>query len=149
MRAVRLHSVLLLVFALTGCATLKEVGKCVVGVSTKCLETTRKDAIKKTFNLDYATCQARTRDILKKTGAHIYAEDKAQDMIAVYVSTSDTTPVGIFFDRIDANNTGIEISGPSTDAKEIMSKRVFNAVEGKISEGEEGKVDAKELLGNK
>ena len=146
---IRLYFVLLLVFALTGCATVKEGIKCVVGVSTKCLETTRKDAIKKTFNLDYATCESRTRDILKKTNAYIYAEDKAQDLIAVYVSTTDTTPVGIFFDKIDANNTEIEISGPSSDANEIMSKRVFNAIEGKVAEEEKGKSDAKESLGNK
>jgi hypothetical protein len=139
----------LLVISLSGCATISEGVRCVAGVSTKVLEDTRKNAIRKTFNFDDATCDTKVREILKKTGAYIYAQNKAEKLIAIYVSETDTTPVGIFFTVVDAANTEIEISSPSADAKELMAKRIFNGLEGKTEkEGEEGQSDAKGLLGN-
>jgi len=140
-----------LAVTISGCATVKEGVKCVAGVSTKCLESARKDAIKKTFNLDYAACDTKVREILKNSGAYIYAEDKAQSLIAIYISAADTTPVGVFFDKIDAATTEIEISGPSTDANEIIAKRVFSAIEGKDKGKEEAKgtENAENPLGNK
>jgi hypothetical protein len=62
-------------------------------------------------------------------GAYIYAEDAKKKMIAVYISETDTTAVGLFFSPIDANNTEIKISSPSTYAKEFISKKVFFALD--------------------
>jgi hypothetical protein len=142
---------LLALLLCSGCATVKEGVKCVAGVSTKVLEDGRKDAVRKTFSVDYTTCDAKVRQKLKKTGAYIYAEDKTQKLIAVYTTESDTTPVGIFFVEIDPVTTEIEVSSPSTEAKEIMAKRLFNAMEGKDEAGKEekGSEDAKGLLGDK
>ena len=122
----------LLVIAAAGCATVTEGAKCVAGVSTKALEDGRKTAIKKTFNFDYITCDTKVREVLKSTGAYIYADKKAQKLIAIYMSESETTPVGIFFTEVDPLNTQVELSSPSTEAKEIESKRIFNYLDGKI-----------------
>jgi hypothetical protein len=46
-------------------------------------------------------------------------------MIAIYVSETDTTPVGLFFKEIDKSNTQVEVSSPSTYAKELISEKVF------------------------
>jgi hypothetical protein len=43
-------------------------------------------------------------------------------MIAVYVSESDTTPVGVFFKGVDNSNTEISVSSPSLYAKELIAK---------------------------
>jgi hypothetical protein len=130
---------------------MKEGIKCVRGVSTKVLEDGRKEAIKKTFDFDYATCDSKVREILKKAGVYIYADDKTEKLIAIYTSASDTTPVGIFFEVMGSNSTQVEISSPSTDAKEQLSKRIFNFLEGKpeATEEEKGNSDAKGLLGDK
>ena len=120
------------IIAAAGCATVTEGVKCVAGVSTKVLEDGRAKAIKKTFNFDYITCDAKVRKILKKTGAYIYADKKAEKLIAIYMSESETTAVGIFFTEVDPLNTQIELSSPSTDAKEIESKRIFDYLDGKI-----------------
>ena len=112
-----------------GCATIKEAAKCVKGVSTKVLEDGRKDAIKKTFNCDHSICYNKALEKLKQIGAYIYAEDKKQEMFAVYVSETDTTPVGIFFKEIDAKNTQIEVSSPSTYAKEFIATKISSALE--------------------
>lgn len=111
---------------LLGCATLRETAKGIAGVSTKVLEDNRKYAITKIFNYDYFTCYTKTWDILKQIGAHIYAQNIKKHMIAIYVSKEDTTPVGIFFKEIDVSHTQVEVSSPSTYAKELIAGKISN-----------------------
>ena len=114
---------------LSGCATIKEDAKKILGVSTKALEEGRKEAIKKQFNYDYNTCYNKIKAILKENGSYIYAQGLKKHMLAVYVSEQDTTPVGLFFKEIGTANTQIEVSSPSTYAKELISTKVFSELE--------------------
>ena len=59
-------------------------------------------------------------------GSYIYTDDPKKNMLAIYVSEADTTPVGIFLKEMDASNTQIEISSPSTYAKELIAEKLFN-----------------------
>lgn len=127
--------VFLLAALISGCATIKEGAKCAAGVSTRVLEDNRKDAVKKQFNYDYNGCYAKVKEILTASGAYFYAQDK--NMLAIYVSREDTTPVGVFFMEIDAQNTEVEVSSPSTYAKEYISGKIFSGLE-----KEKGKTDA-------
>lgn len=113
---------------LPGCASIKEAAKGLAGVSTKVLDDGRKDAIKKTFSYDYNTCYNKVKTVLKQTGSYIYAEDPKKNMIAIYVSGTDTTAVGIFFKEIDATKTQIEVSSPSSYAKELIATRAFSVL---------------------
>ncbi|MFA5117694.1 MAG: hypothetical protein WC695_02455 [Candidatus Omnitrophota bacterium] len=117
----------LLVLCFAGCASLGEGVKGVAGVSTKILVDGRKDALSKTFDYDYTTSNAKVLEVLDEVKAYIYAKDAFDHLIAVYVSDKDTTPVGIFLKAIDANKTQIEISSPSTYAKEWMAGKIFTA----------------------
>ncbi len=117
-------------FSFYGCASLKEAARGFAGISTKALEESRKDAIRKTFNYNYYACHEKVKAALQETGSYIYAQSKNKRMIAVYVSESDTTPVGIFLKMIGRNKTQIEVSSPSTYAKEAVAKNVFSVLEG-------------------
>ncbi|MCX5710888.1 MAG: DUF3568 family protein [Candidatus Omnitrophica bacterium] len=123
---------------LCGCSTVKELSKGALGVSTKVLEEGRKDAIKKDFNRDYDTCYKTTIDSLNKISAYIYADEPSKNMIAIYVTETDTTPVGIFFKSINKDNTTIEVSSPSIYARELISGKIFLGMEGKLKD-EKGK----------
>ena len=113
------------IFVFYGCAGVKEACRGFAGVSTRSLEDARKDGAKKTLKYDYKTCLDLVKTVLNKEGSYIYSEDAKAKMIAIYVSASDTTPVGIFFTEINANNTQVEISSPSTAAKELIAERIF------------------------
>lgn len=115
---------LILLSFIMGCATIQEAAKGTAGVSTKVLEEGRKEAIVKRFNYDYNTCYKKIKATLQKKGSYIYAQSIKKHMIALYVSEDDTTPVGIFFKEIDANNTQIEVSSPSKFAKELIARKV-------------------------
>jgi hypothetical protein len=116
---------------ISGCASFKENAKCVAGISTKALEDNRKTAIVKVFDSDYFSCYALVADSLKKMGAYIYAQDIKKHMIAIYVSASDTTPVGIFFKEVIKGATQVEVSSPSSYAKEVIAAKLFSALEAK------------------
>ncbi|MDP2043577.1 MAG: hypothetical protein Q8K15_00215, partial [Candidatus Omnitrophota bacterium] len=137
---------------LLGCATIKEVGKGFAGISTRVLEDKRKDALKKSFSLDYNSCYSKVKDILNEKGKEspIYAEDAGKKMIALYLSQTDTTPIGIFFTEEAKNKTLIEVSSPSIYAKEFIAKNIFSGIDVLLKlESKENKTDVKEKTGNK
>ncbi|MCM8796114.1 MAG: hypothetical protein NC928_05480 [Candidatus Omnitrophica bacterium] len=147
MRKIRVIALLVYsVIAFWGCARLKETLKCLAGISTQALEEGRNKAIIRTFDCDYHTCYNKTKEILRQIGAYVYVEDTKKNLVAIYVSQTDTTPVGLFFKEQDLNHTQIEISSPSSYAKEFISTKVFLTLEKELSilkEGE-GRTDAQE-----
>jgi len=122
-----------------GCATVKEMGRGFVGVSTKVLESKRKDSLKKSFALDYNSCYKEVKELLKgkeiqtENESYIYAEDLNKKMIAFYLSQIDTAPVGIFFTEEAKNKTLIEVSSPSSYAKELIAKKIFAGIDALIN----------------
>lgn len=135
-----------LIFSLFGCAQIKEGTKGFLGVSTDILEKGRVNAIKKEFDLDYNSCIAKSKQVLKNGEAYIYAEDLKKNMIALYVSEADTTPVGLFFKQIDATHTQIEVTSPSSYAKEFIAEML---VKGLSTQEKQGEANARKDLGNK
>ena len=142
----------LLSVVLLGCTTVKEVAKGFAGVSTQVLEEKRKDALKKYFSIDYDSCYAKVKDILKEkvkengneNGPYIYGEDLQKKMIAIYLSETDTTPVGIFFTEERKGQILIEVSSPSIYAKEFIAKRIFTGIDILLKlNSEEKKADVK------
>ena len=110
------------------CATMQETGEGIAGTSTKVLEVGRANAITKGFRYDYFTSYTKSLDALKEMSAYIYKQSLKEHMIAVYVSKSDTTPVGIFFKEAGKNSTQVEVSSPSLTAKGLISARLFKSL---------------------
>ena len=122
---------------LCGCATLQEGARGIAGISTKALEDNRKSALTRTFNYDYDSCYNEVKTILTHIGAYIYAEDLKKQMVAIYVSEEDTTPVGLFFKEMDGTHTQLEVVSPSTYAKEFIAARLFFALDKSLTPEEE------------
>jgi len=111
---------------LSGCARTEEVAKGILGISTKSLEDLRPQAIKETINADLNTCYSNSLEILNKSKMYIYRQDREKGVIAVYLSETDTTPVGIFFTKIDDRQTLIEITSRSLYAKESAATELLS-----------------------
>jgi len=119
---------IVLMFLILGCAGLKEGLKGFLGVSTKDLEERRTEAKVLVLNYDYFSSYHKVLDKLKENKSYIYK--KTSDLVAFYLSEEDTTPVGIFFSELDKQKTKLEISSPSSLAKE----KIFNLLSGLINE---------------
>ena len=114
------------IILISGCTTLEKGARELMGTSTRTVEETRQDAIKEIFRFDFNTCYEKSKEILKDINTYIYAQKKEEKLIAVFVTEVDTTPVGVFFKEIDANNTQVEVSSPSGYAKELIATKLFS-----------------------
>lgn len=141
--------VVLPLFLFLGCAAVKDAAiegaKGIAGISTKVLEENKEGAIKRTFNCGVDVCYNDSKRLLKDRGAYIYAQDFDKKMLAVYVSETDTTPVGVFFKELDSSHTQVEVASPSTFGKEYIAEKLFRSLE-RLLNGEEEEVqpDAEE-----
>ncbi|MCU0666464.1 MAG: cohesin domain-containing protein [Candidatus Omnitrophica bacterium] len=118
------------VILLSGCAKVKEAAKGFAGISTEQLEQSRGNAIKNTVAYDYDTTLKEVQSALNKAKAYIYAQDPKKQMIAIYLSETDTTPVGIFLTK-NGQSTVIEVVSPSTFAKESIASALSKSFEEK------------------
>lgn len=114
-----------------GCASMQEATKNLLGVSTRTLEEKRTEAVVLKINKDYFTCYQKVLDGLGESGGYIYA--KKPDLIAFYLSESDTTPVGVFFKDIDKEKTQLEISSPSSLGREKIAKDILALFEKEVT----------------
>lgn len=125
---------------LGGCAGLKEGLRGFAGISTKVLEDSRPQASSMVYAGDFAACYQTVKRGLKRIEAYIYAEDTQKHLIALYVSESDTTPVGIFLAEQGPQQTKVEVSSPSTSAREYIAAKLFPLLDKMPPEQQEGKV---------
>jgi hypothetical protein len=112
------------VLGLVGCACVKEGIKQFLAISTKEIENVRDKAIVRIVDYDYFSCYRMVEERLSEIGSHIYARKK--DLIAVYISQTDTTPAGIFFKEIDMTKTELSIASPAADTKEYLAEKIFS-----------------------
>lgn len=142
MKKIKLFPVFFSLCFLSGCITAQESVKGLLGVSTQVLEDNRKDALKKECSGDLISCHNKIKAILKENNAYIYADDLSNDMLALYVSQEDTTPVGVFLTELSNDKTGIEVCSPSTYGKETIAKILFSELDKSSTSKEKGQVNA-------
>lgn len=120
----------LIIVLVSGCGIgLKESLRGAAGISTKVLEDNLSTAESKEFNLGYDFVYSKVQKIIEEIKGHIYAADKPKNLIAIYVTEQDTTPVGIFFKALDNTKTRVLISSPSKFAKELIAGKIFSGLE--------------------
>jgi len=125
MRRIFLISLLLgyCVITLAGCAGLKQGIRGFLGISTKEIENSRDQAIVKIVDYDYSSCYKMVEVRLAEIESYIYT--RRRDLIAVYISPTDTTPAGVFFREIDNQKTELAIASPASDTKEYLADKIF------------------------
>ncbi len=112
--------------ASVGCACLKHGTRRFLGVSTRGIENARDKAIVKIVDHSYNSCYKMVEEQLSEIDAYVYTRRK--DLIAVYISSTDTTTAGIFFKEIDKQKTQVEIACPVADKKEYLAEKIFTAL---------------------
>ena len=113
------------ILGLAGCACITEGTRQFLSISTKELENVRGGAIVKIVDYDYSSCYKKVEEVFAAIGSYIYV--KREDLIAVYISKTDTTPAGVFFRRIDEQRTELSIASPAKDTKEYLAEQIFSA----------------------
>ncbi|MCM8760714.1 MAG: hypothetical protein NC938_06080 [Candidatus Omnitrophica bacterium] len=109
---------------LAGCATIGEGVGNVVGLSISDIEGSRSTALTKVFDDNYDTCYEKVESLLRKMPeVSIYGQD--EELIVLFWKNINTTPVGVYFKKIDASRTEVAVASPSTTAREWIAKNIF------------------------
>ena len=124
-----MEKIVALIFAavvLNGCVSTKAFLEKVKGSSTLEVEQYRSSALKKVFDYDYNTCYEKTDKLLAQM-PNVLVYHRDPDLIALYYSDkASTTSAGVFFTKIDATHTQVEISSAAMLVKEWIAKNVFS-----------------------
>ena len=118
---------------LNGCALVEggmEVGKTIWGSSTRALEHARANAITKTYQKGYWETLRASLEFLEQKGYVIFKKDEIKGYIIVIgvKGSVNTTEVGVFFLEL-GDQTRIEVSSLSTNAKRLVSKALFHGLD--------------------
>jgi hypothetical protein len=124
---------LLIVVGLSGCMVIDagvETTKTIWGSSTRKLEQGRNNAITKTYDKSYWDVVKASHDIAAKYYT-IFKEDAVKGYMVIMgiKGAVDTTEVGVFFVELADNQTRIEITSLSTNAKRLVSKNLFHQLD--------------------
>jgi hypothetical protein len=121
---------LALCLALAGCAGFGETIRGIEGNSTRVLYETRPQAAAKEFRCNPEDCRQKAGEILAEMKTYVYRREPG--LIAVFVSETDTTPVGIFITPGEEESSRIEVSSPSSPARDAVSQKLFSALESRL-----------------
>lgn len=107
-----------------------EITKTLWGSSTRVLEQARDKAVMKTYDKPYWDCVRSADDFVKKHWVVFKKDEIKGYMVVMGVKGAvNTTEVGIFFNKLSDNQTRIEISSLSTNAKRKVAKDLFHGLD--------------------
>lgn len=114
----------------SGCASMQEAGKKVWGSSIAHLEDVRSDGKSEEFPMSLEKCFSLTEEILDSVDANVYLKspDKAYLAAMNFERAVDTTQAGVFFTRLDAQHTKIEVSSMSPRLAEEVAEIIFSGL---------------------
>ena len=130
----RLIVLLCLSIALSGCMVINggvELSKTIWGSSTRALEEARAQAINKTCDKNYWDVLKAALDVSAKKGYEVFKKDEVRGYVVLIgiKGSVNTTEVGVFFVELGDQQTRVEVSSLSTNAKRIVSKALFHGLD--------------------
>jgi hypothetical protein len=125
-----------LVVTFSSCAHLwgnsVEVCKTLWGSSTRALENARDRAVTHTYDKSYWDCVRSAVDVVKKKYHWvIFKKDEVKGYMVIMgvKGCVNTTEIGIFFDELSGQQTKIEVTSLSTNAKRKVAKALFHGLD--------------------
>ena len=130
-----------IVIHLTGCATISEPVKSLLGVSTKALEEAKVDAVGARYDCTYSECFDAVLSLgkdqavdtsIKKKYYEVFQKNYKKGFIVVMgiPGQVDTTEVGVFLSEDTADKSiNIQVSSLSTSAKHKAATAIFNELD--------------------
>jgi len=108
-----------------------ETGKTIWGSSTRALEQARDKAITRTYDKPYWDCVRSAIAVVRKKQWVIFKKDEIKGYMVVMgvKGCVNTTEIGVFFDELSDNQTRIEVSSLSTNAKRKVAKGLFHGLD--------------------
>jgi uncharacterized protein YceK len=122
------------VFVLTGCATIADTPKNVIGFSTRDMEVALVKATTEDFQADFTGLFDTVLDVAKENKYYIFTQDEVRGLIVLMNIPGfvDTTEVGVFITPLKVGAFMVEVSSRSSPAKEAVAKVILGKLEDKF-----------------
>jgi hypothetical protein len=122
---------LFVVFIFSGCATIVEAPKSVIGISTMDVEKVRASAATGIFQGDFTGIYDAVLAVAKENNYYVFSQDEVRGVIVLMNIPSyvDTTEVGIFISPVKSNEFKVEVSSRSSPAREDVAKVILGKLE--------------------
>ncbi len=104
----------------SGCASVGEKMRGVLGTSIREIEASRGKSVKMVVPGDRDAVYTAVLAELKKAGRYIYRRERNEGVIAFYMSAENTTVAGVFLRGLEGGKTEIEIASPSSYARNTV-----------------------------
>jgi hypothetical protein len=116
----------LLVFS-SGCASLWDSPKNIVGVSVRDLQEMRVESLYQAYPAEYSDVFSAVLDVAKDEKYHVFSKSQDRGLIVLMniPGCVDTTEVGVFLTRLGDREIKVELSSRSTPAKRAVAQRLF------------------------
>ena len=113
----------------SGCASLWDAPKNILGYSTREMEEARATSSYLVYQTDLKSAFDAVADIVTDKSLYVHIKDELRGMIVVMnvPGVVDTTEVGIFF-TAQENGVKVEVSSRSTPAKKAVALMLFSAL---------------------
>jgi len=120
-----------MLFFVSGCASVEETAKTIWGSSTRALNEARSEALTKTFSRGYWEVLRMVVTTAEKTHLYVFKKDtiRGEIILMKVPGCVDTTEVGIFIVEISDNESRVEISSLSTRAKRAVARLIFKGLD--------------------
>ena len=121
-------------FILTGCASITDAPKNIVGFSTRDMEAARSQATTADFQADFTGVFDTVLDVAKDNNYYVFSQDEIRGLIVLMNIPGfvDTTEVGVFISSLKGGAFRVEISSRSSPTKEAVAKAVLGKLEEKF-----------------
>ena len=124
---------LFVVFIFSGCATIAEAPKSVIGISTRDVDKVRASAATGVFQGDFTNIYDAVLAVAKESSFYVFSQDEVRGVIVLmnipgYV---DTTEVGVFISPLKSGEFKVEVSSRSSPAREDVAKIILGKLEEK------------------
>jgi hypothetical protein len=121
-------------FVLTGCATIADAPKNIVGFSTRDMEAARVKATTADFQADFTGVFDTVLALAKENNYYVFTQDEVRGLIVLMNIPGfvDTTEVGVFITPLKGGAFRVEVSSRSSPAKEAVAKAILGKLEEKF-----------------
>ncbi|MBF0122297.1 MAG: hypothetical protein HQL21_02670 [Candidatus Omnitrophica bacterium] len=111
----------------SGCATLWDAPKNIVGFSTKDMEDARSESLYQSYQGDFLGIFQAIIEIANENKYYVFSQDEVRGMAIIMniPGAVDTTEVGVFLTSLDTGNVKVELSSRSAPAKKTVAQVLF------------------------
>ena len=125
----KISLILFAILVLTGCSSLRNVSRDVMGVSTDTLESGKADSIYQVYPCEIGACFDAVIEIARDNNYYIFMKDGVRGLVVLMniPECVDTTEVGVFLTELPGpQGVRVELSSRSSPAKKAVAKVLFS-----------------------